>query len=113
MTADLLGIVTALAQALTDLARWVVAPPIVLACLTVTVTGMSVIAARRLRRHPDPHVKRSAAALALALLLQLPARTADPSALGRLLGTAALLYLLFALARRWPAPPPRGDPRDR
>lgn len=84
---------------LIDLVRWVCAPPILLACLTVIVTAASLLAARRCLTHPDPWRRWPPLLFAAILLLQLPARTDAPSALGRVLTNLALTLLLIGLAR--------------
>ncbi|GGR62989.1 hypothetical protein GCM10008959_26350 [Deinococcus seoulensis] len=104
----MLDLLIALYIAAVDLNRWIIGPPIILASVTVVMTGVSVLAARRLHAHPAPGIRWGSLVLAAALLLQLPARTADPSAFGRVIGTAALTWLLLAIAIRWR----KGDPHD-
>lgn len=104
----MLDLLIALYIAVNDLNRWIIGPPIILAALTTVMTGVSVITARRLRHHPAPSVRWASLAFAAALLLQLPARTADPSAFGRVVGAVAVTWLLLALAIRWR----KGDPHD-
>ncbi|WP_078306040.1 hypothetical protein [Deinococcus sp. LM3] len=105
----MLDLLIALHIAVNDLNRWIVGPPIILASVTTVMTAVSVLTARRLRRHPDPGIRWSSLAFAAVLLLQLPTRTADPSAFGRVLGAAAMTWLLLALAIRWRK---KGDPHD-
>lgn len=104
----MLDLLIALYIAAVDLNRWIIGPPIILAALTTVMTGVSIITARRLRHHPTPSVRWASLTLATVLLLQLPARTADPSAFGRVVGAAALTWLLLALAIRWR----KGDPHE-
>ncbi|WP_143341883.1 hypothetical protein [Deinococcus indicus] len=104
----MLDLLIALYIAAVDLNRWIIGPPVILASVTVVMTGVSVITARRLRHHPAPGIRWGSLALAAALLLQLPARTADPSAFGRVVGAVAVTWLLLALAIRWR----KGDPHD-
>lgn len=88
-----------------DLVRVIIAPPALLAAVTVAMTFTACLAAWRLRRHPNPWRRYPAWGVAASLLAVLPGRTDDPSAAGRVLVALAFTLLLLGLAR----PPRRRD----
>jgi hypothetical protein len=98
--ADLARLLAALWDAVGDLGDWVVGPPILLGGVTGAMTIFGLSAAWSMRRHPNAALRWSTMLLALTLLLVYPARTDDPSALGRVALNLAYTLLFAAMCRR-------------